>query len=367
MFQDVCIIGATGNVGRTLVRQIVEKSDIGSRLDHVPTRIIGLGSSTHGLFHKKGINPEQALEFSQRCYTCSFCAPSPSMYLLNEAKEHCSNLVFIDTTALNRDMRKFHIEVISHSPFSVATANKHPVASSAYLTFRELTARYGRYAYSCSVMAGAEAVSILQDMCDLRDSVTQIFGCFSGTNGLICSELHKRRAFSEILQEAYALRYTEPDPRDDLSGMDVVRKLVVLVRTAGYNIRIRDVRVQPFIPQESLGTGNVQAFLDQAHKLNDYFSRRVDEAESRGNVLRYVARFGKPVEDSFSLSVGLEEVPASSALGQLHGTRNRIVIVSKAYPEDSPYEVSAPGAGLDITAQNIRRDLLYTHNGRGSS
>ena len=275
-----------------------------------------------------------------------------------EYKSNRSTLVFVDVTALNEPMTEFHLKVIRDTPYGIVTANKNPVALSDYAVFQELTRHPRRYGYRCSVMAGAESVTFLQDLRDLNDRLHSIEGCFSGTNGYIATELEKGRKFSEIVIEARKKGYTEPDPRDDLSGLDVARKIIVLARTAGYGVGIENVVLNPFIPREYFSGEDVSSFLNRINELDEYFKEIVAKAKENGLSLRYVARMDI-IDGEPKIEVGLKEVPEKSPLGRLEGTLNKFVVITDAYPEKSPYSVEAPGAGLEVTARNIRRDLLY--------
>ena len=156
---------------------------------------------------------------------------------------------------------------------------------------------------------------------------------------------------------------SEPHPRDDLNGLDVARKLLILARASGYPTEMKDIDVVPFIPDAYFSHDSVERFLAAITELDTSFAVKVQQAKGKGNVLRYVAKMqcenGKP-----KLTVGLKEVPVASPLGSLAGTSNKIMAVCEAYPADAPYAVEAPGAGLAVTAQNIRRDLLYQLKGR---
>ena len=358
MTQDVYIIGATGTVGSELVRQVFEKGDTDPARPN-PTRVVGLASSTHTLYSAKGLTPEQSLAFAGGSH-----ANSRAYRDLNELLGVGSNgrtteenvLAFVDATALNEPMAQFHSYVIEETPHGLVTANKNPVALSDYDTFQELTQDPGKYGYRCTVMAGAEAVPLLQDLGDLNDTLHSIEGCFSGTLGYIASELENGGNFSEILREAKDQGYTEPDPRDDLSGLDVARKLVVLARTAGYNVGIGDVHIEPFIPQEYFTDESIDDFLARTTQLDTPFKDRMEAARADGQTLRYVA--GMKIEDGTPIiEVSLKEVPVESGLGGLKGTKNKLVVVSGTYPDG--YSVEAAGAGPDVTAQNIRRDLSH--------
>ena len=253
-------------------------------------------------------------------------------------------------------MIQFHLRVIEETPHGIVTANKNPVALSDYDTFQRLTQDSRRYGYRCSVMAGAEAVTFVRDGRDLNDPLYVVEGCFSGTNGYITSGLEDDgRTLSSVVKEAYDKGYTEPHPRDDLNGLDVARKLVVIARSAGLPVALKDVVVTPLIPEEYLLEDDVGRFLGNLAKLDEGFRERMVNARSNGSVLRYVTRIDARSENPI-LEVSLQEVPRDSPLGGLEGAMNKIVLTTEAYPKG--YVVEAPGAGLEVTALNIRRDLL---------
>lgn len=354
MYQNIFILGATGKVGSTLLRQVFDMGDTDPRLHANPTRIVGLASSSSVVFSKKGIGRKAAFEFVRNKKGATY---KDLNGLLTLAK-NSDDLVFVDVTALNEPMIAFHKNVIGKTPHSIVTANKNPIAYSDYKTFTFLTREPRRYGYRCSVMAGADAVPFLRDLRDVRDRPVHIEGCFSGTLGYISSMLEKDIPFSNVLARALRNGYTEPDPRDDLSGFDVARKLVVLARSAGVPVALKDVRVQPFIPRRYFRKESVDTFMRRAKELDRHFAQEIRKARKHGSVLRYVATM-RMKGNTPDLSVGLQEVAANSQLGTLQGTLNKILVVSKIYGKENPYSVQGPGAGLEVTAQNIRRDLLY--------
>lgn len=352
MAQDIFILGATGNVGSTLVSQIFNSGDTDSKMHANPTRIVGLASLMGKelvpgyIYSAEGLTKEQCDLFLSGKYK-RFEA------LVDLLKEIKNSVVFVDVTP-DKNVIGFHKKIIEETDHAIVTANKNPISLCDYDTFQMLTEDPTRYGYRCSVMAGAESISFLQDLRDVNDKPTLIQGCFSGTLGYLTSELEKGRAFSDIIKEAKEEGYTEPHPRDDLNGLDVARKLLILTRTAGYNVEMKDIKISPFIPEKYFVEEDVQKFLESTAELNFYFKDKIEKAEKAGNTLRYVAQM-----ENGKLTVGLKEVSKQSPLGSLNGTLNKISIVSSAYPVNTPYSVEAPGAGLEVTAQNIRRDLLY--------
>lgn len=358
MIQDVYVMGATGRVGSEVVRQIFEKGDTDPTRHTNPTRIVGLASSTHTLYISQGISPEQAFNFTKKDYKG---AETYGKYgeLLEKARYGLRNdesqLVFVDVTALNEPMTQFHLQIIGQTPYGIVTANKNPIALSDYNTFQTLTQDVGRYGYRCSVMAGADVVPFVRDAKDLQDTILKIEGSFSGTLGYVSSELEKGRLLSGVVREAFDEGYTEPHPRDDLNGLDVARKLVVIARSAGLTIGIGDINVKPFVDESYFNENDVELFLDSLKGSDEIFSKRMADAKRNNFTLRYVATIDYS-GDTPRLEVSLREVPKTSPLGGLEGTMNKMVITTEAYPNG--YVIEAPGAGLEVTARNIRRDLL---------
>ncbi len=363
MIQYVFIIGATGNVGKTLVRQIFECGDGDFRLHHNPTRIVGLASSKSYVFSRDGLSKKECFDFIEKKGIQNSYLDLEDIYVKTKEVGYGfeRKLIFIDVTN-SKDIYKFHLTISNNENLGLVTANKNPLTLD-YQIFQKLTKNQQNYGYRCSVMAGAEAVSIIQDLKEVNDAPTKIYGCFSGTLGYICTELEKGRPLSEIIREAKNEGYTEPHPRDDLSGFDVARKLLILARTSGYEANMEDINIIPFIPQSYLNEDDAEKFMDSISDIDDDFSKKMINALNLGNTLRYVANMGV-INQKLILTVGLQEVKKDSTLGTLKGTSNKITVISKVYSENSPYVVEAPGAGLEITAQNIRRDLLYQIVGR---
>lgn len=362
MFQDVFIIGACGKVGSTLVKQIFEKGDNDSNMHKNPTRIIGLAEEKFFLYTSEGISKKEAMKFVKQPFGQSNDSLNSLLEFVKQNYKN-DNLIFIDVTTLKDEMTQFQLKVIKETNFKIVTANKNPLALNEFKTFKTLTREFYRYGYRCSVMAGAEAVAKIRDLTDLGDSPIEIAGCFSGTLGFICSELENGGIFSEIVKKAKQMGYTEPNPANDLSGEDVLKKIIILARTADFDISVQNAILDPFIPKEYLTESNPEKFMAKLKELDALFEKKVASAKKENNVLRYVARFNL-IDNKPVIKVGLESVKNNSPIGMLKGTKNKIVLVTKTYGNSSDYSVEAPGAGLEITAQNIRRDLLALISGR---
>ena len=195
-------------------------------------------------------------------------------------------------------------------------------------------------------------ISTLRDLLDTGDDLLSIEGIFSGTLAWLFNKYDGSKPFSELVLEAHALGYTEPDPRDDLSGTDVARKLVILARESGMHISLSDVEVQSLVPA-SLRSADRDAFMDGLAALDAPMQAALEAARSKACVLRYVAK----LEQDGKASVALRELPASHAFAHLRLTDNCVSFTTRRYC-DNPLVVQGPGAGPEVTAAGVFSDLL---------
>ena len=227
-------------------------------------------------------------------------------------------------------------EAMQHG-FNIVLANKKPLAGPQASFDRLIGTARERglsFRYEATAGAGLPVLDTIAKLQQAGDKIETIVGCFSGTLGYILTELEKGVAFSDAMRKAQALGYTEPDPRDDLSGMDVARKALILARTLGHRAEMADIRLQP---------------LDFS---DDEFRERIARARRERRVLRYVAKIR-----SRSISVGLEALPESSPAANLRGTDNQVAIYSKRYSAN-PLVVTGPGAGATVTAAGVLNDIV---------
>ena len=238
--------------------------------------------------------------------------------------------------------------------FHVVLANKKPLAGPQAEYDRLFAAAEERglsLRYEATAGAGLPVLDTLAKLRESGDRVESILGCFSGTLGFLMTSLEAGRPFSEAVREAWRLGYTEPDPRDDLSGRDVARKALILARALGRRLEPEDVALEPLFPPE-LDEADPARFVDRLAELDAPFAERLARARRHGKALRYVARIGPR-----SLKVGIEAVPAASPMGSLRGTANQVVIHSRRY-HDNPLVVTGPGAGAAVTAAGVLNDLV---------
>ncbi|EDQ85379.1 uncharacterized protein MONBRDRAFT_34304 [Monosiga brevicollis MX1] len=261
-----------------------------------------------------------------------------------------SGNIFVDCTATDRISGQL-IEAIQRGA-GVVFANKK-VLTGDWSTFQQLTGPdvTGRCRFESSVGAGSPFVAAVSRVAAAGDAVHRIQGTFSGTLGFITAGLDKGRSLSELVREAYDLGYTEPDPRDDLSGMDVARKALILARVCGWSLEMSDVDVQGLYPA-SLSDVSVADFLARIGELDADIAAQQEAAAKEDCVLRYVAEAGPQ-----GCQVGLRPVPRSSPIGALSGTDNILNVHSDIY-SSTPLVIQGSGAGADITAAGVVADMV---------
>jgi len=210
----------------------------------------------------------------------------------------------------------------------------------------------GRLRYEATCGAGLPVISTLRSLLDTGDEPIEIQGALSGTFGAIFSDLANDVPFSAAVRNAKERGYTEPDPRDDLSGLDVARKALILARTIGRQVDLTDIRVESLVP-ERLRQVSVAEFLDRVSELDEEMTARTARARDNGAALKYVAT----VPADGTIVVGMREVPAGGVLGALQGPENVIAIRTKRY-DAYPVTVVGPGAGAAVTAAGMLADML---------
>ncbi|OEL24452.1 Bifunctional aspartokinase/homoserine dehydrogenase 1 [Dichanthelium oligosanthes] len=262
-----------------------------------------------------------------------------------------SGLVLVDCSA-TYDTVSLLKDAVDHGCCTVL-ANKKPL-TGAYEDFQKLVSNFRRLRFESTVGAGLPVIASVTRIIASGDPVSRIVGSLSGTLGYVMSELEDGKRFSEVVKTAKSLGYTEPDPRDDLGGMDVARKALILARLLGQQISMENISVESLYPIE-LGPDTVSTkdFLESGLvQLDKTMEDRVKAASSRGNVLRYVCEI-----ESTGCQVGLKELPKDSALGRLRGSDNVVEIYSRCY-ESSPLVIQGAGAGNDTTAAGVLADLI---------
>jgi aspartokinase/homoserine dehydrogenase 1 len=345
---SIGIIGP-GSVGGVLVDQIAaasarlrEKFDLDLRVRAIGTsRKMSLGQARLDLRDWR-----QALANGETMDLDRFVNHVQADYL--------PHTVLIDCTA-NQDIADRYLDWLGRG-IHVITPNKraHSGPIDVYRKLRSTAqAANTHFLYEATVGAGLPVISTLKDLVETGDDIERISGIFSGTLAYLFNVFNGSRRFSDIVREAKERGYTEPDPRDDLSGMDVARKAVILAREAGLSLELRDIAVESLVPAALAGAA-VGEFLDRLADFDAPMVARLEKARAEKAVLRYVAdidcRRGKA-------SVGLQQFPLDHPFANISLTDNIVQFVTRRYSAN-PLIVRGPGAGPDVTAAGIFADLL---------
>lgn len=343
-----------GLIGRTLLKQLLTSS---SRLEAehgISLKVIGVCGRSDLLLETTGLSDDNitAVVGGEDLAALGAVRRPSDRELLERIRTigHL-DLVLVDVTAAETgDLHRSALAAGIH----VVTANKKPLSGPMddYRSIRgQATSQGCSYQFETTFGAGLPVLFTLQDLLATRDKVRKISGCFSGTLGFICSCLQKGQPFSEAVSEAKSLGYTEPDPRDDLSGLDVARKALIIAREVGARMELTDVELEGLCP-ELMDVRDPGAFMERLPELDDAMDARVKEAAAEGKVLRYVAEISPD-----KVQVGLRAVEAMSPMGQLDGPDNILVYLTERYSEQ-PLVIRGPGAGAEVTAAGVFGDLL---------
>ncbi|KAI5327073.1 hypothetical protein PRUPE_5G009800 [Prunus persica] len=235
----------------------------------------------------------------------------------------------------------------------IVMANKKPLTSTME-DYDKLISYPRRIRHESTVGAGLPVIASLNRILSSGDPVHRIIGSLSGTLGYVMSEVEDGKPLSQVVQSAKNLGYTEPDPRDDLSGMDVARKALILARLLGRRINLDDIKIESLYPEEMApSVMSIEDFLGTGIlSLDKDIQERVSKASLNGNVLRYVC-----VIDASRCQVGIQELPKDSPLGRLRGSDNVLEIYTRCY-NDQPLVIQGAGAGNDTTAAGVLADII---------
>ncbi len=334
-----------GTVGGALVDQVAAQRRALAEALGVDLVYAGIAGRSCGVFDPKGLRLEDWRQAAEAGRGLGGAA------LLKEAARRLAGpAVLVDATAED-DMAGLYCEALA-AGFHVVSCNKKPLAGplADYRKVKDAARAAGRaWLYEVTVGAGLPVIGTLRGLLDSGDTIESMEGCFSGTLNFLCTELDRGGTFSEALGRGRALGYTEPDPRDDLDGMDVARKALILAREAGLMLEPRDVRLEPFCPVDRKPA--VEAFVAGAPAQDEPLARRWRDAAARGRRLRYVASVDG------GCGAALREVPADSALGRLAGPENVFSFRTVRYATH-PLVVSGPGAGPAVTAAGAFADIV---------
>lgn len=340
-----------GTVGGQLLEQIHDQYEELKRTKRLKLNVVGIATSKKALFNRDGIDLANYRELLAD-------APESNDKKLRDAiiEMNCFNSVFVDCTA-SKDVAEIYQPLLEHN-ISVIAANKIAASSSydKYALLKETAlARGVFFRYETNVGAGLPIIGTINDLRNSGDVILKIEAVLSGTLNFIFNELSADVTMSEAVRRAKELGYSEPDPRIDLSGKDVIRKLVILAREAGYKVEKTDVEKHLFIPDEFF-EGSIEEFWKNLPKLDADFEARRKQLDAEGKRWRFVATF-----DHGKLSVALKEVDRTHPFYNLQGSNNIVALTTERYRE-YPMLIQGYGAGASVTAAGVFANIMSIAN-----
>jgi aspartokinase/homoserine dehydrogenase 1 len=338
-----------GLIGGTLLRQIEDQRDYLRDDLSLNLKIAGLSNSRKMMFDEEGIDTLQWKEKIEASTT-----PANVRNFVDRMVEmNLPNTIFIDNTA-SGDVPEFYKEILGES-ISIVTPNKIATSSSYahYLDLKNTAKRNNvQFLFETNVGAGLPVISTLQGLINSGDRIEKIEAVVSGSLSYIFNNFDGSKPFSDLVMEAKELGYTEPDPRDDLSGSDVRRKIIILTREAGIKIEAEDVDLEPILPKSCIEADGIDAFFEALRSENNYFKSLIEDAKSEGKVLRVIASM-----NNGKAKISLQAVGPESPFYSLQMSDNMIVFTTKRYNK-RPLIVRGPGAGAEVTAGGVFSDII---------
>jgi len=346
---NLFIVGV-GLIGSTLLKQIKAHMDFLRKAQHVEMNVVALANSKRMLFDIDGINlknwQDQLNASEERMDIKQFIDTMKSLNMRNS--------IFIDNTA-DPKISQYYGEILDAS-ISISTPNK--VAPSgqyqSYQDLKELAYERGvKFMYETNVGAGLPVITTISDLVNSGDIILKIEGVLSGSLSYIFNTFQKGEGkFSEIVKEAQEKGFTEPDPREDLGGADVARKLTILARESGVALEREAIQVKPILPEVCITAPSVEAFYAQLANHDAVFEQKREQAVKAGKALRYIGTI-----ENGKAFISLQEVDTHSDFYHLSGSDNMIVFTTERYKE-RPLVIKGPGAGAEVTAAGVFAEII---------
>jgi aspartokinase/homoserine dehydrogenase 1 len=351
-------IAGVGNVGSKLLAQIQQQKEYLQKNLRLHLNVVGIANSKHMLFKDEGIHLptwKNELAGGEKMELGKFIETIRS--------KNFRNAVFADVTA-NETVATVYEKLLADS-VSVVACNKI-AASSAYANYKKLKEWANEFncsfLFETNVGAGLPIIGTLNDLLRTGDKVNRIEAVLSGTLNFVFNHYNGKRSFAEVVKQAQDEGYTEPDPRLDLSGTDVMRKIMILAREAGYSIEMDDIVNHSFLP-ESCMKGSVADFYAAMAKEEAHFHSLYKKADAEGKKLKFVASFTNNHDSSGTIraEVGLQHIDPAHNLYHLYGKDNIVLFYTDRYSEQ-PLVVKGAGAGAEVTASGVFADIMRTVN-----
>lgn len=345
-------LAGVGTVGSSLLKQIGKQLPTLLSQNSLTIKVVGLANSKYCVFDRDGIDISAYRDALAKASLPS----SPEAIRENILNFNLFNSVFVDCTA-NEGVADIYKELLEHN-VSVVTANKIAASSDheTYIDLKQTARKRGvKFLFETNVGAGLPIINTMNALINSGDKIVKLEAVLSGTLNFIFNTISEQVSLSQAVRMAQEAGYSEPDPRIDLSGKDVIRKLVILSREAGYRIDQEDVEANLFIHPDCFA-GTLDDFWREVRKLDNEFESKRRQLAEQGKKQRFVAQL-----ENGQASVGLQEVDRSHPFYELEGSNNIILITTKRYRE-YPMMIKGYGAGADVTAAGVFADIISVVN-----
>lgn len=349
---NIFLVG-TGLIGKTLLKQFNENAARIKEDQSLEIKVIALADSKKMLFDSKGI----AIQNWEKLLDASKEKSDLKIFVEKMCELNLPNSIFVDCTASEK-VAAHYIDILKSS-ISIATPNKKANSGKLddYIKLALAASKSNaRFYYEANVGAGLPILGTLKDLQYSGDTIVKIEAVLSGTLSYIFNSFTGDKKFYKVVREAQEKGYTEPDPRDDLNGLDVARKLLILARETGRAIDLDDIKVENLIPEKCRKASSIEEFFAELEKSEDYFQQKKLTAERNNEKLCYIATL-----DSNGAKVELKSINAKHPFYSLSGSDNIISFTTSRYKE-TPLVVKGPGAGAEVTAGGVFADILKISN-----
>lgn len=345
-------IMGVGNVGSKFLDQITNQQKYLKKALKLNARVIGISNSRKMLFKENGIDLKTWQEELDKGKEAN-----PEEFFKTILDLNLHNSIFVDITASENIAATYHGYL--ENSIAVVTCNKIACSSeyANYLHLKSLSTKYGApFLFETNVGAGLPVIDTLKNLIASGDKINKIHAVLSGSLNFIFNNYDSKKTFEEIVKLAGDEGYTEPDPKIDLSGIDVMRKILILARESGYPLEISNIKNNSFLPEESIKTKNKEDFFASLAKNESHFKGIYDHATKNECSLKYVAKF-----ENGKANVGLQEVAKEHPFYNLAGKDNIVLFFTDRY-KDQPLLIKGAGAGAEVTASGIFADIIRVGN-----